>query len=65
LSKESGVALKTTRKIVAGQSPEPSFWSVIDLAHALGVSLEALAGTAPGAQKLPTTPRRRTGAKTA
>jgi hypothetical protein len=43
LSKDAGVALKTTQKIVAGQSPEPSFWSVVDLARALGVSLEALA----------------------
>jgi hypothetical protein len=25
LSKESGVAMKTTQKIVAGQSPDPSF----------------------------------------
>ena len=45
LSKESGVALKTTQKIVAGQSPEPSFWSVVDLARVLGVTLEALSPT--------------------
>jgi hypothetical protein len=51
LSKESGVAMKTTQKIVAGQSPESSFWSIVDLACALEVSLEALAGT-------PTAPER-------
>jgi hypothetical protein len=64
LSKESGVALKTTQKIVAGQSPEPSFWSVVDLARALGLSLEALASPTPGAQKPPTA-RQRMGKKTA
>jgi hypothetical protein len=42
LSKESGVALKTTQKVIAGQSPEPSFWTVVGLAHTLGLSLDAL-----------------------
>jgi hypothetical protein len=64
LSKEAGVALKTTQKIVSGLSPEPSFWSVVDLAHALELSLDTLAGPTPGAQKQPTAPRQRTGEKT-
>jgi hypothetical protein len=42
LAKESGVTLKSVQRIVKGESPQPGYWSVVDMAHALGLSLDQL-----------------------
>jgi DNA-binding Xre family transcriptional regulator len=53
LSKETGIPMKSTQKLVAGQSPQVSFWTVVAVAQALGVPLTKLAGTTPQAPRSP------------
>jgi hypothetical protein len=57
LSKETGVPMKTALKILAGHSPQPSFWSIVTMAQALGLPLAKLAGTTP-ATRQPRQPQR-------
>lgn len=39
----AGVSAETLRKIETGRAPTPAFFTVAALAHALGLSLDALA----------------------
>jgi hypothetical protein len=49
--------MKTALKILAGHSPQPSFWSIVTMAQALGLPLAKLAGTTP-ATRQPRQPQR-------
>lgn len=40
----AGVSAETLRKIETGRAPTPAFFTVAALAHALGLSLDDLAG---------------------
>ncbi len=46
----AGISAETLRKIETGRAPTPAFFTIAALAAALGISLDALAGscTAPG-----------------
>jgi hypothetical protein len=43
--------MKTALKILAGQSPQPSFWSIVAMSQALGLPLASLASTMPAAPR--------------
>jgi DNA-binding phage protein len=40
---QAGVAVETLRKIEAGRIPTPAFFTVVAIAHALGLGLDHLA----------------------
>ncbi|MFE6748317.1 helix-turn-helix domain-containing protein [Kitasatospora purpeofusca] len=42
----AGVSAETLRKIETGRAPTPSFFTVVALAYALGLSLDELAASA-------------------
>ncbi|GAA1512425.1 helix-turn-helix transcriptional regulator [Streptomyces synnematoformans] len=46
----AGISAETLRKIETGRAPTPAFFTIAALAAALGISLDALAGScaAPG-----------------
>jgi transcriptional regulator with XRE-family HTH domain len=48
LADRSGVSYATVRKIESGDTADPGFFNVADLARVLGIKLEELAGRPPG-----------------
>ena len=51
LAKQSGIALSTIQKLVAGKGKQVSVWTVWAVADVLGVSLDALVGRTPPADR--------------
>jgi len=44
LAKRAQLPVSTVQKICAGAGKQPSFWTLVALANALGLSLDTLAG---------------------
>ncbi|WP_128434163.1 helix-turn-helix domain-containing protein [Streptomyces cyaneus] len=44
IAANAGVSAETLRKIETGRAPTPAFFTVAALAHALGLSMDELAG---------------------
>jgi transcriptional regulator with XRE-family HTH domain len=47
IAAEAGISVETLRKIETGRIPTPAFFTVVALADAVGLPLEALRGAVP------------------
>lgn len=52
VAKQAGLSAETLRKIETGRAPTPSFFTIVALAEALGISLDHVAATCGAGERL-------------